>query len=157
MVCVEEGEGLLLEDEENGVNQFEVLGQIIHLHRLARNMETSRGNPYIVQHHQLPGPTSIIVTNGIENTVSNKSGEELFNEEGQETTTNDGQVEIVNHEGAIENKWLTMLHQFSPAKDYNIVCDQSSCRLFQSGHWSNARDKFEVIGGVAEDGRVTLV
>ena len=38
---MEEGEGLLLEDEENGVDQFQVLGQVIHLPGLefARNTE----------------------------------------------------------------------------------------------------------------------
>ena len=116
-----------------------------------------RENTYIVQHDQFLGPTAIVVANGIENTVSNNSGEELLNEEGQKTTADDGQVEIVNHERAIEDECLTMLHQFSSAKDYNIVCDQSCCRLFQSGHGSNARLELEVNGGVAEDGRVTLV
>jgi len=28
---VEEGQGLLLEDEENGVNQLEVLGEVVEL------------------------------------------------------------------------------------------------------------------------------
>ena len=121
-----------------------------------------RGTPrgevtYIVQHHQLLGPASIVAANGIENTISENSGEELFNEESQETTADDGQVEIVNHEGAIEDECLTMFHQLSPTKDYNVVCDQSSCRLFQSGHGRNARHKLEVAGRVAEDGRVTLV
>lgn len=31
VVSVEEGQGLLFEEEENGVNQFEVLGQIVEL------------------------------------------------------------------------------------------------------------------------------
>lgn len=32
MVGVEERQWLFLEDEEDGVNEFEVLGQVVHLH-----------------------------------------------------------------------------------------------------------------------------
>jgi hypothetical protein len=31
VVGVQEGQGLLLEDKEDGVNQFEVLGQVVQL------------------------------------------------------------------------------------------------------------------------------
>jgi hypothetical protein len=33
MVSMEEGQGLLFQDKEDGVDQFEVFGQVVHLHK----------------------------------------------------------------------------------------------------------------------------
>jgi len=116
VIGVEESQRLLLEDQEQGVNEFEVFGQVIH----------------IVQHNQLSGPASIVAADSMKNAVSNHLREKLLDKEGQQTPTDDGQVEIVNHKGAIENERFAMFHQFSSTEYYDIVCGQSNDRLFES-------------------------
>jgi hypothetical protein len=140
VIGVEESERLLFEDEKDSIDEFEVFGQVIH----------------IVEHNQSIGPTSIVATNGMENAVSRQFGEKLFDEEGQETTADEGQIEIVNHERAVEDEGLAVFHQFPSAKDYDIVGGQCNNRLFESRHGRLALYKLEVIGRVAKDGLVAF-
>lgn len=57
----------------------------------------------------------------MEDAVAHHGGEKLLNEECQKPTTDDGQVEVVNHEGPIQDEGLAMLHEFSSAENYNVV------------------------------------
>jgi hypothetical protein len=156
VIGVEESERLLFEDEKDSIDEFEVFGQVIHLRKSEKLQRERRRQTHIVEHNQSIGPTSIVATNGMENAVSRQFGEKLFDEEGQETTADEGQIEIVNHERAVEDEGLAVFHQFPSAKDYDIVGGQCNNRLFESRHGRLALYKLEVIGRVAKDGLVAL-
>jgi len=115
VIRVQKGQRLLLEDQEQGVNEFEVFGQVIH----------------IVQHDQRPSPASIVAADGMKDAISNNLGKQLFNKECQQTSADNGQVEIVNHKRAIEDERFAVLHQFPSTEYYDIVCGQSNHRLFE--------------------------
>ena len=57
----------------------------------------------------------------MENTISDEGWEELFNEEDQQTSTDQGEVEVMDHEGAIQGEGFAVFHQFSSSKDNDIV------------------------------------
>jgi hypothetical protein len=44
VIGVEEGQGLLLEDEEDGIDEFEVFGQVIHLGSVRGYRQGPRGH-----------------------------------------------------------------------------------------------------------------
>ena len=77
---------------------------------------------YIVQNDQFVSPASIIMADGMEDAASSKSGKELLNEESEKATGDDGEVEIVNHEGTIKDKWFPVLHEVSSTEDNDVVC-----------------------------------
>jgi hypothetical protein len=68
----------------------------------------------------------------MEDTAPGESGEQLLNKEHQQATTDDGEVEIVDHEESVQREGFAVLHQFSSPKDDNIVRDQRDDRLFES-------------------------
>ncbi len=92
----------------------------------------------------------------MENAVSDHFRQKLFDEERQKTTADEGQIEIVNHERAVEDEGLAVFHQFPSAKDYDIVGDQCNNRLFESRHGRLALFKLEVVRRVAKDGLVAF-
>lgn len=81
VVGVEEGERLLLEEQEDRVEQFQVFGQVGELFSVSFSIrdlqrpDQPTGCPYIVQNNQLPGPATLMVTDSKENTMSPNSGQ----------------------------------------------------------------------------------
>lgn len=65
VVAVEEGERLLLEEQEDGVEELEVLCEVVE----------------VVQNDKGLGPATLSITNGMEDTATDNSGEKLLNEE----------------------------------------------------------------------------
>jgi len=75
-------EGFLLEHEENGIKQFDVLGQVIQLlHVSLRASSVHIGSPYVVKYDQLFRPASLMITDGKEDAISHNGGQQLLNEE----------------------------------------------------------------------------
>lgn len=156
VVGVEESKRLLLENEEDGVDEFEVLGEVVQLFKLEGLQQCYDRNTHVIEHFQLSGPASVVAANRMEDAISRDFGQKLLDEERQQPTTNECQVEVVDDEGTLENERLATFHQFSSAKDYDVVRDQSNRRLFVGGHGRLARVKLEIDGIVAHDGRVGL-
>lgn len=121
VVSVKERERLLLEHEEKCINQLEVLGQIVELRALDAQDDRAWSQTYVVEDDQLSSPATIMIANCMEDTLSGQSWKELFNEQSQQDTTDDSQVEVMNHKRTIQDKSLTVFHQLSSSKDYDIV------------------------------------
>lgn len=121
VVSVKECERLLLEHEEKCINQLEVLGKVVELRELDVEDDRARGQTHVVENDQLSSPATTVVANCMEDTLSDQSWKELFNEQNQQDTTDDSQVEVMDHKRTIQDKSLTVLHQLSPTKDYDIV------------------------------------
>lgn len=98
-----------------------------------------------------------MVTDSIEDTVSPKGWQKLLDEEGQQDRTDGGQVEVVDHEQAIELQGREVLHDLTATEDDYVVGDQSSGSLLKGGHGGDALDKFELRRGVPDDGGEGLV
>lgn len=111
----------------------------------------------IVENDELPRPAPIILANGVKDASTNQGGQKLFDEEGKKNARDEGKVEIVNHEGTVEHKGLTILHQFTTAEDDDIVCDEANGRLFQGRHGGGPRYEEKIVGGVANDALESLV
>jgi hypothetical protein len=162
VVAVEEGQGLLLEEQEDGVEQLQVLGQVVELekHPLLVHTATFRFSTYfthVVENNQRLSPATIVVADGKEDTLADNSGQKLLNEESQEEAADGGQVEVVDEEERLELEGLAVAHQLSAAKDNEVVDDDEDGRRLQGGHGSLKRHELEVIGRVANDGREQLV
>lgn len=82
VVAVEEGEGLLLEEEEARVEELEVLCQVVE----------------VVEDNQGLGPAAIDIADGEEDALADDGGQELLNEESQEDAADGGEVEVVDKE-----------------------------------------------------------
>jgi hypothetical protein len=141
VVAVEEGQRLLLEEKEDGVEELEVLGEVVE----------------VVQNDKGLGPAALSMADGVEDAATNNSGQKLLNEESQESTTDQSQVEVVDQEETLELERLAVAHPLATTKDDAVVNDnEDRCRL-EGGHGSLERHKLEVIGGVADNGSESLV
>lgn len=79
------------------------------------------GKTDIVQNDQLIGPAALVAADGEENAVPRQSGNQLLKEQGQQDAADDGQVEVVDLEQAVELQRFATLHEFSSTKDDNVV------------------------------------
>lgn len=154
MVGVEKGQGLLLDNKEDGVNELEVFREVIHLVSVSAELQHRRLSTNIVQDDQVFGPASLVIANGVENTSFPQSGQKLLNEESQQTATDDGQIEVVHHERTVQHKWLPVPHYFSASKNDYVVCGQRNDRLLYRRHVCLSGLEFEVLRRIAEYGRV---
>lgn len=83
VISMEESQGLLFQDKEDGVNQFEVFGQVVHLQMLVDIHYVLLRVTYIVESDQRFGPATLVTADGIENPTIDQSGQKLLNEESQ--------------------------------------------------------------------------
>lgn len=119
VVGMKEGQGLLLEEQEDGIEKFEVLGQIVELSSLSAGQHfkpRDQENTYIVQDNEGLGPSTLVITNGEEETVSVERRQKLLNEESEKSRADRGQVEVVDHEQCVELKSRAVLHHSRPPK-----------------------------------------
>jgi hypothetical protein len=86
VVGMKEGQGLLLEEQEDGIEKLEVLGQIVELSSLSAGQHFKPRDQeitYIVQDDEGLGPSTLVVTNGEEEAVSVERRQKLLNEESE--------------------------------------------------------------------------
>lgn len=79
---------LLLEEQEHGVQELEVFGQVVQLMRHVsaqeqHNLDWVRPT-YVVQDDERLGPASIMIANGKEDALAHNGGQNLFDEQSQE-------------------------------------------------------------------------
>lgn len=90
-----------------------------------------------------------MVTDGVEDALSDDRGEKLFNEEGEEDSADGSQVEVVDEEEGLQLESLASSHQLTSSKNYNVVYNDEDRGLFECGHGRLAGDELEVVGRVA--------
>ena len=165
VIRVEEGQRLLLEEQENGVDQFEVFGQVVELGPCQSSMPHShisyhirlRCTAYIVDDNEGLGPSTIVVADSEEDTVSPDCRQQLFDEKSQQSTTDDGQVEIVDHEQCIQLERGAALHDLSASENDNIVGDEHDRSLLDGGHGGHTSGELELARRVSHHIFKTLV
>lgn len=102
------------------------------------------------------GPSALVSADSVEDASTSEGRHKLLNEESQKSTTDRCQVEVVNHEEAVEYKRRSVSHEFSTTKDYNVVQDQRGDRLLQGRGDGLADLELEVFWRITEDGRVEI-
>jgi hypothetical protein len=162
VVGVEEGQWLLLEDKEDRVNELDIFVQVVELNAIL--LVSPIPNPtlgplatYVVQNDQRLSPTTALVTDGVEDTVSRESGQELLNEQSQENTTDKSQDKVVDHEQGVELERRQLLHDLATTEDDNVVCDKHHGGLLQCGQRGHVLGELELAGRVAHDLLIGLV
>lgn len=78
---------------------------------------------HVVQNDHGLRPTTIAVTNGVEDTIVVELRNKLLNEENQKDAADGGQVEIVDEEERLELERLAIAHQLATTKDDHVVDD----------------------------------
>lgn len=106
VVGVQKGQGLLLEDQKDSVNELKVLGQVVHV------VDSDNGL----------GP-GLGVADGIEKTVINQNGDELLNKQQQKEQRQEGQKQVVELKQKSQLLGGTLSHNLATTKDDNIVDD----------------------------------
>lgn len=100
---------------------------------------------YIVDDDKGLGPSTIVMTDGMEDATSNNGREQLFNEEGQEDRRNGRQVEVVDQEKSLELEGLAVAHELSTAENDSVVDQNEYARLFQCRHGRDTWHELELI------------
>ena len=152
VIRVEEGQRLLLEEQENGVDQFEVFGQVVELGPCQSSMSQFhisyhirlKCTTYIVDDNEGLGPSTFVVADSEEDTVSPDCRQQLLDEKGQQSTADNGQVEIVNHEQCVELERRTALHDLPASEDNNIVGDEHDRSILHGGHGGYTTGELEL-------------
>nr|POE65624.1 transcription factor tau subunit sfc1 [Quercus suber] len=107
VVGVEKGQRLLLEEEEAGIDEFEVFSKIVELD--ARYQD------------------------GEEQAISGQGRDQLFKEQRQQDATDGGEVEVVNLKQAVQLERLPVPHHLTPPEDDNVPTTASKA-LEKMGH-----------------------
>ena len=95
VVGVQEGQGLLLEEQEDRVNQFEVFGQVVELEKFS--LVSSFHSPalalffsfrevqetYVVDNNEGLSPSTAVVADCVKDTMSPDGRQQLLNEQSQ--------------------------------------------------------------------------
>ena len=118
-------------------------------------MQKSR-ETYIVENDQLVSPATIVAANGVEDTIAHDFWEKLLNEEREKATADDGKVKIMNHEWAIQDERVSLLHELPSTEYYDIVCHQRGHSRRKRRHNSLAALESEILGHIAKDGGVAF-
>lgn len=124
----------------------------VHFRSFLRSYQT-----YIVERNKRLGPAALVVADGVEDAVTDQSGQQLLNEESQEHTTDRGQVEVVDHEQEVELERRAIAHDFPAAKDDDVVGDEHRGGGLEGGHGRDALLELEFFRGIAHDGLVAGV
>ena len=153
VIRVEEGQRLLLEEQENGVDQFEVFGQVVELGPCQSSMPhfhisyhiRLRCTTYIVDDNEGLGPSTFVIADSEEDTVFPDCRQQLLDEKSQQSTADNGQVEVVDHEQGVELERGTALHDLSASEDNDIVGDEHDRSLLDGGHGGHTTSELEFI------------
>lgn len=115
------------------------------------------GRAYVVQDDQLIGPSTLMGTDGVEDTVVVNLRDELLSKEQQEHARDQGQVEVMDLEWAVQLERWAVAHKLASSEDNSVVCNQHNRSGLQGRHWSGAWLELEVLWVVAHNGREGLV
>jgi hypothetical protein len=128
--------GLLLEEQEAGVNQLEELGEVVE----------------VVEDNELVGPSTGVVANCKEKTLAGNRGDDLLGKEGKKYAADCCEVEVVHLEQEVQLEGLAAAHELSSTEDYNVVCQKRDDADLESGQGGLAGDEAEVLRLVANNG-----
>lgn len=153
VVAVKEGERLLLEEQETGIQQLEVLGEVVQLVTVSTKAQfgQKQRSTHVVEDNHGLSPAAISIADGKEETLANNSGKHLLDEESEEDAGNGGQVKVVDQEERPKLEGLAAAHVLSATKDDGIVDDDEDARFLQGRHGSLTGLEAEVIGRVANN------
>lgn len=104
---------------------------------------------HIVQNDKRPRPSTVVVTDSIEDTMSPDSREKLLNEESQESAADQGEVKVVDHEKRVELEGRSVLHELTATKDDDIVGNERNGGFLESRHGRHAFFKAKLAGRIA--------
>lgn len=145
---------LLLQEKENGIDELQVLGQVVELWRKLASFTATRresAQTHIVQNDQLIGPATLMVANGVENAIAHDFGDQLLQEQHQQNSANGRQVEVVDLEQAIELQRGIVLHDLATSEYENVVGDEHDGAGLECRQGCLALDEAEVLRLVALD------
>ena len=78
-------------------------------------------NTHVVEHHQFLRPSTLVIANGVEDSILDDGPKQLLNEQCQQNAADNGKVEIVDHEKSIQGESFSSPHQLSSTEYDNIV------------------------------------
>lgn len=107
---------------------------------------------YIVQDNHGLSPSTIVVADGMEDTIVVKLGNQLLNEEDQEDAADGGQVEVVDEEERLELEGLPVAHQLAATKDDDVVDDDEDGGRLERRHWGLKGNELEFLGRESNNG-----
>ena len=112
---------------------------------------------YIVQNNQGLGPTTIVVTDSIKDTMVVEGRNKLLKEENKQNSAHSSEDKVVDHEKGVEFESWELLHDFPTTEDDSIVCDQGNGGFFKSRHRRLSIHEAEIVCRISDDGVEGLV
>lgn len=107
-------------------------------------------NTHVVKKNQLVRPATVEVADGVEDAVPDNGGKKLLNEERQKATTDDGKVQVVDLERAVQAESCAAPHELAAAQNDDVVYDKRNGRLLVRRHDRLAGRELELLGRVAK-------
>jgi hypothetical protein len=142
---------LLLQEQEDGVQQLEVLSHVIQLRPSARSCLRG-GKTHIVENDQMVRPPAIDVANAVKDAIPHHRRNQLLQEQQQQRAADESQQQVVQHEDAVELEGLAPAHHLAAAEDEHVVADERGGGGAEGGHGRAAGHEAEVLRQVAHDG-----
>lgn len=150
VIGVEEGQRLLLEEQEDGINELDIFGQVVELPGLVAPMIIWMAT-YVVQNDERLGPSTAVIADGEKDAMSPDGGHQLFNEESQQRATDQGEVEVVDHEKGVQLQGSAFLHDLAAAEDDDIVGDEKDGGMLEGRQRRHTLNELEFASGIAHD------
>jgi len=116
----------------------------------------SGSGTHVIQKDQGLSVTTIVVTDGVEETIVVDFGNDLLDEEGEKDAADGRQVEIVNKEDRPELERLTIAHQLATTKDDNVVDDNKDGVCLEGRHGCLEGNEIKLLGRISSHGLPSL-
>lgn len=105
---------------------------------------------HVVKQNELVSPATVQVANRVEDAVPDQGGQKLLNEESQKTTADDGEVQVVDLERAVQLEGGAAPHELATTQNDSVVRNEREDSLFVRRHERLAGDETELLGRVAK-------
>lgn len=115
------------------------------------------GSTHVVKNDQRLGPSTAVVTDGIEDAVAPDSGEQLLDEQHQENGADDGQEQVVDHEQGVELERGEVLHDLTATENNDVVGHEKGRGLLEGGQRGYTLHEVELACGVSHDLLISLI
>jgi len=110
-----------------------------------------KSDTYVVENNERLSPTTVVVTDSVENAVVPESGDQLLQEQDQQDTTDDSQDQVVDHEESVKLEGGEFLHDLTATENNHVVGNHHHRGLLKSGHGGHTLLELELAGRVSND------
>lgn len=129
VVGMQKCQGLLLQDQKDSINEFKVLGQVVH----------------VVNGDDRLSPGSL-VANGVKDTMTEDNGDQLLDKQQKQQQGEGGEEKVVNLEQEVKLFGLEVVHDLATTENHHVIDGNGGQSRGSCGERKATLDEFKRLG-----------